>query len=320
MPNWLLTGLAAGLTAAAMQGVIASPSLFNALIFYLSPLPLFLAGFSRGWASAALGALVMSVVLVVITGSFAFALMALVSAGLGPVLASGLSMITRTASAAPLEGETRSDDREWYPEGRLVLWLAGISALVTGISILAMGWDMATYKNFVETFVSQFIDAYESQMPAGQPPFPKQAFTQLIITAMPVAGSAMWLLATVSSMRIAIVVLAKTGRALRPWALFSQMAYPANSVIVLLASLLAAYVLSGIPRLLALGAVGAFVTAFTLLGLAIVHHLLAGNAARPFLLSLLYTGLLFFSWVLAVPLTVLGLVDLNYNFRKSKTI
>jgi len=322
MPNWILTGIVAGLAAAAMQGTILAISPINVLIFYLSPLPLFLAGFARGWVSSALGALVMAVVLTFLVGSFSFALLALVSAGLAPILASKVSMISRAASATSSEGETRDDDREWYPEGRLVLWLAAIAALVTGISILAMGADIATYKASITLFVDQFVTQIEKQMPQGggsATPFPKEMFAQIIITGLPVAASAMWLLATVSSMRIAIVVLSKSKKALRPWALFGQMAFPANSVIVLLTSLAAAYFLSGVPQLLALGVVGAFVTAFTLLGLAIVHNLLADNTARPFLLGLLYAGLLLFNWILAIPLTLLGLFDLNFNFRKSKT-
>lgn len=338
MPNWIITAIIAGLVAAAMQGTIMSLSAINAVIFYLSPLPLFLAGFSRGWLSAVLGTVVMAVLLTLVTGSLTFGLMSVISAGLAPIIASYLSMITRpvatpdvdqttgvvantgaSTSADTGEGEARTDDREWYPEGRLILWLAVIAAFVTGVSILAMGVDFETYKAFISGFIDPLVARFDKQMPPGQPPFPKEFFTRLMISALPVAAAAIWLLATVTSMRIAIVVLTKTKLALRPWALFEQLAFPANSVIALLASLVGAYFLSGIPQLLALGAVGAFVSAFTILGLAIVHSLLGGNVARPMLLGLLYAGLLFFNWILAVPLTVLGLADLNFNFRKSKS-
>jgi len=319
MPNWIITGIVAGLAAAAMQGTIMSLSPVNALIFYLSPLPLFLAGFSRGWASAALGVVVMAALLLVLVGSPAFALMSIISAGLAPVIASGLSMVSRSASQAPSEGEVRTSEREWYPEGRLILWLALIAAIVTGISILAMGFDFATYKAFITSFMEPLMTAFDKQVPAGQPPFPKEFFTKMMITALPVAASAMWLLATVTSMRCAIVFLTKIKRTLRPWARFDQLAFPGNSVIALLVSLIGAYFFSGMLQLLALGAVGAAVTAFTLLGLAIVHSFVAGNAARPVLLGLLYGGLIIFNWLFAIPLMVLGLIDLNFNFRKSKT-
>ncbi len=319
MPNWILTGIAAGLAAAAMQGASLSLSLISIIIFYLSPLPLFLAGFSRGWASALLGAAVMAIVLAVLTGNMAFALMALISAGLAPVVASIFSMISRSVSQTSNEGEARTDDREWYPEGRLVLWLAVIAAAVTGISILVMGADIETFKAFLTKQITPILDAFEKRMPPGQPPFPKQSFIDMLVTTLPIGASTLWLLSTVTSMRIAIVFLSRTNRALRPWALFDKLAFPANSVIVLLGALAAAYFLSGVPKLLALGAVGAFVTAFTFLGLAVIHHMLAKSSARPLLLGLLYSALLLFSWVLAIPLTVLGLIDLNVNFRKSKT-
>jgi len=319
MPNWILTGIAAGFAAAAMQGVALSLSLVTILIFYLSPLPLFLAGFSRGWASALLGAVVMTVALAFLTGNMAFAIMALVSAGLAPVVASMLSMISRSVGATSPEGQARADEREWYPEGRLVLWLAAIAAAVTGITVLIMGADIETFKTFLTRQITPILDAFEKQMPPGQAAFPRENFINIMVTALPVVASSIWLLLTVTSMRIAIVFLSQSKRALRPWPLFDRLAFPANSVIALLGALAGAYFLSGVPKLLALGAVGAFVTAFTLLGLAVVHHFLAKNSARPLLLGLLYSGLLLFSWLLAVPLTVLGLIDLNFNFRKSKT-
>src|ERR687886_652154 len=35
---------------------------------------------------------------------------------------------------------------EWYPVGRLLLWIAGSSALITFIGVLTLGsWDYATY-------------------------------------------------------------------------------------------------------------------------------------------------------------------------------
>ncbi len=319
MPNWIITAIAAGLAAAAMQGAVLSFLPVSIIAFYLSPLPLFLVGFSRGWASAALGTVVMAVALALLTGSLGFSLTAVVSAGLAPIVASMLSMITRSPGTASQEGEARTDDREWYPEGRLVLWLAAIAALVTSISVLTMGADMASYKAFITSFVDPLIAVFEKKMPPGQPPFPKDNFIAMMITVLPIAASSIWLLVTVTSMRLAIVILSRTKRALRPWALFDQLAFPKNSVIAVLASLAAAYFLSGIPQLLALGAVGAFVTAFTLLGLAIVHNMLANSPARLLLLGLLYGGLLLFNWLLALPLTVLGLIDLNFNFRKSKT-
>ena len=319
MPNWILTGITAGLAAAAMQGTVVSLSLFTIILFYLSPLPLFVAGFSRGWASALVGAVIMAILLVILTGDLSFALMSLISAGLAPVLASMLSMITRTASARSLEGEAQTSDRQWYPEGRLVLWLATIAATVTGISLLVMGSDIETFKTLLTTQVTPIIDAFEKQMPPGQPPFPRESFISMMVTALPLVASSAWLLSTVTSMRLAIVILSRTGRSLRPWALFDKLAFPSNSVIVILGALVAAYFLSGMPKLLALAAVGAYVTAFTLLGLAVIHHMLANNSARPLLLGLLYSGLLLFGWLLAMPLTVLGLIDLNFNFRKSKT-
>lgn len=324
MQNWIITGIAAGIAAAAMQGTAMTPSLISIVIFYLSPLPLFLVGFSRGATPVALGVAVMALVLVLLSGSIMFALMAVLSAGLAPLAATHLSMITRTASATTDpqagEGEARDAGREWYPEGRLVLWLAAIAAIVAGLSVLIMGTDFAAYKKFVSDFVTPALEVFEKRMPDNQPPFPKEQFVTMMVFSLPFIAAAMWLLATISSMRIAISALSASNKTLRPWPPFSQLAFPPNSVIILAVALIASYFLSGIPQLLALGALGAFAVAFTILGLAVIHSFVGKSPARPFLLAMLYTGLVLFGGIFVVPIVILGLLDLNFNFRKSHTI
>lgn len=320
MPNWVLTGVIAGLAAALMQGAMLHVSLLSIIVFYLSPLPLFIAGFGRGWASAAIGALVATVVLFVATSSPGFSLSFLVSAGLAPVVAAGLSMISRNAAAAAREGEARSGDREWYPEGRLILWLAAISAGVTIISIVTIARDYAGYTTVLTKLVGQLLAAYEKAAPSGTPPLPKQPIVSAVITLLPVAAASTWLLATVTSMRLAIVMLAKAGRQLRPWAPFAKLAFPRSAVAVLLVSLAASYFLTGYLQLFANAVTAAFFAAFAVLGLAVVHALVAGLAARPFILGVVYAGLVFLNWVMALPLALLAIADLNFNFRKPTQI
>ena len=257
MPNWILTGIAAGLAAAAMQGAILVPSFLSVLIFLLSSLPLFVVGFSRGWASAGIGAVV-AAILVMFFANLSLAISFFLTAGLAPVLAAMFSMISRTnndddTTDNATEGEARSAGREWYPEGRLVLWLAGVAAFITAASILTIGSDLATYEKFIGQMVAHLMTAFEKSMPEGQTPFPRAQAISLIVNALPIVAAAMWLFAMVASMRLAIVVLSFKNLNLRPWAKFSRMAYPANTVIALLVTLAAAYFTTGMIHILILG-------------------------------------------------------------------
>jgi hypothetical protein len=56
-------------------------------------------------------------------------------------------------------------------------------------------------------------------------------------------------------------------------------------------------------------------TAFAILGLAVVHHLLIGHSARVPMLTGLYAALMLFSWVLALPLIALGIAELGLGVR-----
>jgi hypothetical protein len=46
-----------------------------------------------------------------------------------------------------------------------------------------------------------------------------------------------------------------------------------------------------------------------------VHHLLNGHSARMPILVGLYTTLILLSWVLALPLVVLGIAELGFGVR-----
>ncbi len=317
MPNWILTGIAAGLAAAAMQAAVLVPSLLSVFIFLLSSLPLFFVGLSRGWASAAIGS-VLAAVLLMFFANFQLAVSFFLTAGLAPVLASMFSMISRDAAASSSEGEVRTSDREWYPEGRLVLWLAGIAALITMAAVLTIATDYASYTATISKMVGQLLDVFEKGMPADRPRFPRADAVGLVVNFLPVFAAAMWLFAMVLSMRLAIFLLSFKNMALRPWAKFSQMAFPSSVVFAFFLILAIAYFTTGLLHILMLCAVGAIISAFVLLGLAVVHGLVENNSARPMLLGLLYTSLFLFSWLVAIPLTFLGLFDLNFNFRKLK--
>ncbi|NNE20969.1 MAG: hypothetical protein HKN11_00015, partial [Rhizobiales bacterium] len=127
MNSWIIIAIGCGLTAAALHATIVTGSPLSLVLFYLAPLPLFLAGLGWGPVVAGLAGLVGSAAL---AGAIDFRTGAffLLSAGVAPVLLSYLALINRPAQAGlGLEGEAADSEIEWYPEGRLILWCAVIA-------------------------------------------------------------------------------------------------------------------------------------------------------------------------------------------------
>ncbi len=316
MARWIISAILAGAASAALQAMFLSPSLITALLVYLSPLPLFLTGFSYGPTSTVLASLVGAAISMLIFSGFWPPIIYLLTAALAPIVISRLALLNRPAGGVHNEGETSIGDVLWYPEGRMVLWLAAIASLAVALTILSIGTDIKAYHEFLASIAKETFTAIESQMPAGQE-FPKEQFVSLLVKMMPVVAAALWLMSSVLNMRLAIAILSKQQKLLRPWADFGRMTFPKNSVFVLFITMIAAYFLPGIAGLMALGAAGAFASAFIVSGLSVVHGLLAKHPARTLFLTVLYAMLLIFNWLIALPLILLALFDANGNIRKN---
>src|SRR5471030_2818746 len=122
----VLIALAAGCASALMFASIISGALISLLLFYLAPLPLMVAALGWGPLSATIGGIAAASVLGAIFGlpyCLAFVLMVALPAWwlghlalLGRPIAAGVSPGNGAAPVAP--------DLEWYPVGRILLWIS----------------------------------------------------------------------------------------------------------------------------------------------------------------------------------------------------
>ena len=314
MNNWIIIGIIAGLTAALLQ---AGGSLGNALglvLIYLAPFPLFIAGLGWGAITAATGALVMTLCYLIGFGWKAAFFVGL-SAGVAPVVLSHLALQNRPASVAPSdEGEISDTGTAWYPEGRLVVWTAIASAILSVFVILAMGPDVGTFRETAGKVLQPFFDeiAKQPNAPAGDQIEQIRSFFVLVL---PAALSVVWCISTMVNMYLAGAVLRRAGAGLRPWAPFGQMAFPRWAIWVLSASALATF-LPGTLGAIAWVFTAALMLAYAILGLSVMHGLLENHPMRGFLLGLFYLALLFLSIFAIVPLVMLAMFDQSFNIRK----
>src|SRR5258708_6615458 len=141
----VLIAIAAGSASALMFASIVSGALISLLLFYLAPLPLMVAALGWGPLSATIGGIIAATGLGAIFGlpyCIAFAVtVALPAWWLGHLALLGRPMTTGVSpgnSASPV-----APDLEWYPVGRILLWITGFAALTTMAALLTLGTDAA---------------------------------------------------------------------------------------------------------------------------------------------------------------------------------
>ena len=316
MNSWIIIAIGCGLTAAALHATIVTGSPLSLVLFYLAPLPLFLAGLGWGPVVAGLAGLVGSATLAGVidfrTGAFF-----LLSAGIAPVLLSRLALINRPAQAGiALEGEAVDSQTEWYPEGRLILWCAVIACALMTATMFVVGGNAEGF----QVQVRAALDAMMTQMSSGMAPEDLANFEKAIDVfarlAAPLAA-AIWLLATLLNLWIASWILKASNHSPRPWAPFAGYALPKSAGLILAGTMLAS-LLPGTLGLIALIGLMLMTTVFTVIGLATLHGLTIGNPMRSFILTSVYLALFVLSWVVMVPLIILALVDMQFNLRARK--
>jgi hypothetical protein len=282
------------------------------LLVYLAPLPLFLTGLGFGWVPAAVAAATGSVA-TAMTLNVKAGLFFLLSAGAAPVLLSRLALINRPVRAGTCEGEAEQAGLEWYPEGRLVLWTAGLAGAFLTLIIVVSGPDLEAFRAQLKLFASEFSTTITSELSPSERAA-VAGLSDLLVIIAPLVGASAWLVFMLANMLVAARLLDLWGRSLRPWARFSNLTFPARAIIAL-AVVSAACLLPGSFGLIAGVYAAPLATAFAILGLAVIHFMLRNHSARLVLLAGLYAALILFSWLVVLPLVALGLIETGWGLR-----
>jgi len=308
----ILAGAASGLLfASATTG-----ALFALPLFYLTPLPLFLVGLGWGTVSVAIAGVAGSLLATLFLGGLV-GLGYLVTFAIPATILTYLALLCRQPSGQPAGAAGSADvsQLEWYPPGKLVAWITVMAGALTALAIPLLGLDAQTYYgNLQEIMENTLLKDLEAAAPEG---FDKQQMTEVIgflARALPALSAAIWMLAMVFNMWAAGRILGYAGHSLRPWPDISKMSYPREFAIGFVASLIGS-LLPGILSIMAVGFAGAFVMAYVLLGLVVIHALSRLSPLRPFILFSVYIGLIFFGWIALIVATI-GMADPIFNLRE----
>jgi hypothetical protein len=311
MGNRLLIGVGLGLVAAVVfASATTGPLVARFLLFFITPLPIALAGLGWGWRTATVAGL--GGTLLVAIGAGATVALVFALSQVAPMVAlTHLALLNRTG---PAGGETI----EWYPAGRLVIWGAAMAGLLALASLLLIGGDLEVLRKELGEFIQKTLESSLPQLPNATPLSETEikSLADVALWLLPAASAISWMASLMFNLWLAGRVTLASGQLARPWPDLAAIDYPPGTALAFGASLLALLTLDGYARLAASGFAGAFFLAFMLLGLAIVHYTTRGATWRPFALWALYAALLFLNMWIGVLAAILGLSESIVGLRQ----
>ncbi|MFN3399415.1 MAG: DUF2232 domain-containing protein, partial [Ferrovibrio sp.] len=288
MTRSLIFGSLAGLASALLVLTAASGPL-GIMLGYLAPLPLFFAGLTHGVTAVGIAGVVGTLVSGfngLLAGSVYLATFA------APVaLVVRQALLARPATEASAGADVH-DGLEWYPVGRLVLWLAGWSLGLFGIALLLTADREGGLPAMLQPLLTQFLSAMQ-QGPSGVSGqgADLEVMAKRLALLMPAVFGVSWLVMMTINGTLAqgMAVLLKQNR--RPTPLYRAFTLSRSLAVALVAAIVAAAVLPGDVAFIG-GTVAAILAfPFFLQGLAVVHGLAAKASLPGLVLAAFYAAL-----------------------------
>jgi hypothetical protein len=311
MINFLTVGILSGLASALLFAVVVTGSPLGIILSYVAPLPVLIG--ALGWNHR-------SGLVATAAGGLATALAFRPEAGLAFVIGSALPAWWLAYLA--LLGRPNADGSlEWYPLGRLLLWVAASAAVITFVGALALGsWDYGTYRDSLRNTIEDVI-RIQMRVPADTPlpptfgGVPREQFLDALVGAVPFLAATAFALVLALNLWIAAKVVVISQRLPRAWPTIPATRMPHSALLLLVAAVVVSFA-PGLVGVLALAFAGGLLMAFALQGLALLHHVSRGRPGRTGLLVGAYILLAFIAHTFLPLLALAGIADTAVDLRR----
>ena len=303
--NVFLLSLAAGIISAVVfASATTGAMLLRVVLFFLTPLSLYLAGLGLGTVATAIAGITATTIVLLIANPLAAEVYA-ISTALPALVCTRLAVLSRDS-----DGE-----REWYPIGRVVAVAAVFAGMFAIMALILMGGEVETLTKLLRGVVESFVKTELSRIP-GAPAITAAEIDEVTRTTLSSLPWALGLLAMgtiLLNLWLAGRITLASGRLKRPWPDLANFSMPGSATFALLVALGLSFV-DGIAGLMAAGIAAPFALAFGLVGLAVAHTLTRGTPWQGFILAALYTAIVFIPHV-GLLLALAGLAETIFHYR-----
>ena len=308
----VLIAIAAGCASALMFASFMSGALLSLLLVYFAPLPLMVAALGWGPLAATIGGIMAATALGAFFG-LSFCIVFAVMVALPAWWLGHLALLGRpVANAAPSgNGAAPAPPAvEWYPIGRLLLWIAVSAFLITMATLLTMGTDAAT---ITDTMRARLLRILGSNFTASSDEIGQRIDALVMIIPAGLSNSIMIMLTL--NLLLAAKITATSGRLHRPWPVLKSAELPPMTLAALSAAVAFCFT-GGLAAMFAQTITVALLMAYALTGLAVLHTLTLGLKSRALWLSCAYAVLVVSAGWLVLTMIILGLADAIFGLRR----
>lgn len=310
MRSLILGSLAGGASAVLVLTAASGP--LGIMLAYLAPLPLFLAGLTHGLSAVVIAGAV---------GTLISALNGLLNGGIYLVtfaapaaLVVRQALLARPATEASANAEVHGD-LEWYPAGRLVVWLVGWALGLFGLALLLTADHEGGMPGMLQPVLEQFLAAMP-QNETAQQGSDIAAVAKNLAMMMPAVLGFSWLVMMTINGTLAQGLARMLKQNRRPTPRYRLLVLPRLLAFGLGTAIVAGFVLPGDA-----GFIGATVAAilafpFFLQGLAVVHGLAAKAVMPGLILAAFYAALVVAGALVGVLVVILGFIEEWAGFRR----
>ncbi len=306
----LFIAIAAGCASALMFASLISGALISLLLFWLAPLPLMMAGLGWGPLTASVGGIAAALSLGAIFGlpyCITFVIMvALPAWWLGHLALLGRPIADPNPDGGPAPAAV---NLEWYPVGRILLWIAGFAVLTTMAALLTLGTDAASIAAAMKRGLMRVLDSRMVTANADM-----ERVVDAMVAVAPLAAVIVTMISLTINLWLATLVTATSGRLRRPWPDLRTTALPAMTLVASCVGIAFCFT-SGLLAILAQVITTALMVAYALTGFAVLHTVTQSLNSRALWLSCAYVVVVIFTWPV-VAMVVLGIADALFGLRQ----